>query len=251
MSFVAAARSQTAMIECPNVRIRARHCEAVTSPLCPRPYQRRAVGLLRRASAFAHLGKLPSIYPCKGIYGQVGQVTQNGISVCSAFGGSNGSSSCFGNSTGLRMNLGCVCPFFIVSGSCKIINRLAIATLILSSKAGLFFTQPLFLKMVFICSFVAGHSISSRPSESQRLMFSGVSFSLGTAFSCSGIPHPVIGNIWNFQSGTSRPRAFSCLTVKVAKPVVSFFSFDVLKMSVTFLSKILPRCPTSLSPPGF
>lgn len=72
---VAAARSQTAMIECPNVRIRARHCDAVTTPLCPRPSQRRAVGLLRRASADALVGKLPSIYPCKGIYGEVGEVT--------------------------------------------------------------------------------------------------------------------------------------------------------------------------------
>ena len=73
--FAPAARSQTAMIECPNVRIRAIHCDAVTTPLCPRPYQRRAVGLLLRASAFAHLGKLPSIYPYKGIYGEVGEVT--------------------------------------------------------------------------------------------------------------------------------------------------------------------------------
>ena len=69
------ARSQTSMIECPNVRIRAIHCDAVTTPLCPRPYQRRAVGLLLRASAFALLGKLPSIYPYKGIYGEVGEVT--------------------------------------------------------------------------------------------------------------------------------------------------------------------------------
>ena len=71
---VAAARRQTAMIECKNVRIRARHCDAVTTPLCPRTYQRRAVGLLRRASADALLGKLPSIYPYRGYMGKLGKL---------------------------------------------------------------------------------------------------------------------------------------------------------------------------------
>ena len=66
------------MIICVAARMRARDRERVTAPLCPRPYQRRAVGLLPRAGLWLRLlGKLP-LYPPIGDIGKLGKLLKTG-----------------------------------------------------------------------------------------------------------------------------------------------------------------------------
>lgn len=50
-----------------NVRVRDIPRTVVTNPLCPRPYQRRAVGLFPRAGLPELLGRVTTIPPYKGV----------------------------------------------------------------------------------------------------------------------------------------------------------------------------------------